>query len=78
MHKKCFYKGLPLLLLVAIKCKFKNKLIFESYLEKIKNINKRTCFTRIRIRAHELKIERVRYFRPMIPATERYCDIYSL
>ena len=56
--------------------KFKNKLIFEPYLDKIKNVNKRTCFTRFRISAHELKIERGRYSQPMIPATvtERYCD----
>ena len=42
--------------------KFNNKLIFEPYLEKIKNINKRTCFTRFRISAHELKIERQIFF----------------
>ena len=44
--------------------------------ELIKNVNKRTCFTRFRISAHELKIERGRYSQPMIPATvtERYCD----
>ena len=52
-----------------------SKLIFEPYLDKIKNINERTCFTRFRISVHKLKIERGRYSRPIIPAIERYCDI---
>ena len=44
--------------------KFKNKLMFKPYLDKIKNINKCTCFTIFRISAHDLKIEGGRYSWP--------------
>ena len=36
----------------------RTKVIFQTYLDKIKNINKRTCFTRFRISAHELNRKR--------------------
>ena len=53
-------------------CKFKSNFEQEDYLS-IRNRNKRKFITRLRISAHTLAIEKLRYSRPTIPADKRYC-----
>ena len=53
-------------------CKFKTNFEPENYLS-IRNRHKRKFITRLRISAHTLAIERLRYSRPIIPADKRHC-----
>ena len=45
----------------------------EDYIEKVQNRNQRSWLTRLRVSAHNLAIEKLRYCRPAIPPEERTC-----
>ena len=51
---------------------FKNKFMYENYLDSL-NFNHRRSFTRLRISAHNLPIERGRYTSPKTPEEKRIC-----
>ena len=55
--------------------KFKRSFELENYLLTLKNFSKRSTLTRLRISAHDLRIETGRYNKPLkIPASERLCQ----
>ena len=45
----------------------------EPYLDLVQNRNQRSSLTRLRISAHSLEVERLRYQTPAVPYCERYC-----
>ena len=51
----------------------KNNIIFESYLDKVKNCDHRKALTRLRLSAHNLPIERGRHLG--IPREQRFCTL---
>ena len=51
---------------------FKTELIYENYLSQC-NLKYRKSLTRFRISAHRLEIEKGRYSRPPVPASQRLC-----
>ena len=54
---------------------FKRSFELENYLLTLKNFSKRSTLTRLRISAHDLRIETGRYNKPLkIPASERFCQ----
>ena len=53
---------------------FKFHFEFEQYLSIIKNFDKRSSITKLRISSHRLQIERGKYFRPPIDVEKRVCD----
>lgn len=55
---------------------YKNNFVYEHYLD-ILHVDLRKKFTRLRISAHNLPIERGRYTRPPIPSCERFCAFCS-
>ena len=52
---------------------FKHVIKFEPYLNMAKNIKHRIMFTKFRLSAHDLEIEKGRYNNKPIKAEERYC-----
>ena len=46
----------------------------ENYVESVKNRNQRCWISRLRISAHNLALEKLRYRRPPIPPELRFCD----
>ena len=54
--------------------KFKNTFETEKYLSSMTQTNSRKYFTRLRISAHDLTIERGRYQKPKIPLDLRLCE----
>ena len=58
----------------------KGNFSMEPYLTLVKNRNQRFDLTKMRLSAHNLTIERLRYVRPSIPASKRvckYCNHYA-
>ena len=53
---------------------FKKSFGMENYLLCMKNKNKRRSFTKLRISAHHLPIEKGRYSRPVTPRDQRFCQ----
>jgi hypothetical protein len=53
--------------------RFKASFTIEPYVECINNRNQRSDLTRLRVSAHGLGIERLRYTRPPIPPAQRGC-----
>ena len=53
---------------------FKKSFGMENYLLCMKNKNKRRHFTKLRISAHHLPIEKGRYSRPVTPRDQRFCQ----
>jgi hypothetical protein len=53
--------------------RFKASFTIEPYIECINNRNQRADLTRVRVSAHVLGIERLRYTRPPIPPAQRGC-----
>ena len=52
---------------------FKDKFVYENYLEDVTNFNHRRALTKLRISNHCLNIEVGRYKKPPIPREERLC-----
>ena len=53
---------------------FKSCFKIENYVENVRNRNQRCWLSRLRISAHHLAIEKLRYSRPPIPPELRFCD----
>ena len=51
----------------------KNNMNFENYLNDIKSFRHRQAYTKLRISAHNLEVEKGRYCRPKIPRHLRFC-----
>ena len=56
---------------------FKQYICLENYLIDIKNFKYRQAITKLRISAHQLEVERGRYFRPIVPRDQRICKFCS-
>ena len=52
---------------------FKQELRMETYLLEIKDFKLRRLLSRFRLSSHDLEIERGRYLKPPVPASERFC-----
>jgi hypothetical protein len=52
---------------------FKGSFTIEPYIGLVRNRNQRCDLTRLRISAHNLDVERLRYSRPHVPLDDRRC-----
>ena len=57
---------------------FKSEYKYEPYLDIIKDPKKRFMYTKFRISAHDLNIEKQRYVKPRIPPSKRLCEMCNL
>ena len=57
---------------------FKGAFKIEPYLEVVSNRNQRCHLTRMRISAHSLAVEKLRYSVPKVPYSERYCRFCTM
>lgn len=53
---------------------FKSQFFQEPYLSLVRNRNQRCHLSRLRVSAHRLGCERLRYSRPPVPRDQRFCD----
>ena len=58
-------------------CLFKKEFCLENYVKMFGRIN-RAPFTKVRVSAHSLMIEKGRHFHPKIPPEQRLCKLCSL
>ena len=58
-------------------CLFKNQFCLENYVSMF-SCSYRSVFTKLRISAHPLMIEKGRHFHPKIPVDQRICTLCSL
>jgi hypothetical protein len=56
---------------------FKGSFSREPYIDLVQSRNQRSFLTRLRVSAHNLEIEKLRYSRPPIPASSRICRFCS-